>query len=386
MLEKTIYLITAALGFIIILLIGFRFNSKKQTNLYLVLFLFLSSFRFLSHGLANRSPFDLYQKQIDLIFIISAWPLVYLYFGKLNNSHAHLKGKELLHLATPFLIFLFYCLKDFFTPEASSYGMIIGSFIAITFNIGYVIATYKLLKQTIWKRSSEIIVINQQNILISKWTKFLYALFVVMLLRFFINLTLNGSDYWQVDQNNFLWAAAILWILLYIKILYSPEFLYGYDFLQNKIKDYKNNAIVFNHIWSTTGREIINIQDVALKEKMEGNIQNYIIDIEHLALNTNLFLTENFKIDNLANTLKLPKSHIKYFFKYHSQISFSDFKKIIRIQKSLALIEDGYLKENTLESLAAYTGFSSYSPFFKSFKSITGKSPQSYYSNQRPRV
>jgi len=151
---------------------------------------------------------------------------------------------------------------------------------------------------------------------------------------------------------------------------------------QNKIKEYKKNTIVFDRIWDFKGKEVINIQDVVLKENIETNIQNYIIDIENLALNTNLFLNDKFKINDLINKLNLPKSHVTYLFKYHATISFSDFKKIIRIQKSLTLIEEGFLKNNTLEALAAYTGFSSYSPFFKSFKSITGVSPQEYLKNK----
>jgi AraC-like DNA-binding protein len=41
-------------------------------------------------------------------------------------------------------------------------------------------------------------------------------------------------------------------------------------------------------------------------------------------------------------------------------------------------MEEDYLKSNTMESLANDVGFSSYSPFFKSFKTITGLSPQEY--------
>jgi AraC-like DNA-binding protein len=85
-------------------------------------------------------------------------------------------------------------------------------------------------------------------------------------------------------------------------------------------------------------------------------------------------------VADLANYLNIPKSHLIYVFKYHSNISFIDFKKIIRIQKSTLLISEGYLKVNTFESLAAEVGFSTYSAFFKSFKSIIGVSPQEYYS------
>jgi AraC-like DNA-binding protein len=305
-----------------------------------------------------------------------------LYFGKLNNIHNNLKRKELFHLVTPLLFIIIYCLKTFATKEANLIGIKIGFIVTVCLNIFYLVASYKLLKQNIWKRNSKIAIINKQNLIINKWTKILFGLFTLMLVRFLINLGLNKQDFWYINQNNYLWIGAIIWIVLYIKILYSPEFLYGYDMFQNKIKEYKKNTIVFDRIWDFKGKEVINIQDVVLKENIETNIQNYIIDIENLALNTNLFLNDKFKINDLINKLNLPKSHVTYLFKYHATISFSDFKKIIRIQKSLTLIEEGFLKNNTLEALAAYTGFSSYSPFFKSFKSITGVSPQEYLKNK----
>jgi AraC-like DNA-binding protein len=381
MLEKIIYLLTAFTGFITILLIGFRFNSNKHTNIYLLLFFFFSSFRFLAHGFLEVVPFLKFIKEIDAIFLITAWPLLYLYFGKLNNSHDHLKGKQLLHLVTPLLIIVLFCIKNLCSKEVDLVGSKLGFVTTVLYNIIYAFATYMLLKHTIWQRNSAILVINQQNIIITKWTKLLFGLFIIMLIRFFINLSMNQSEFWYTNQNNFLWVGAIIWIILYIKILYSPDFLYGYDVFQSKIKEYQKHAIVFDHIWITTSKQVINIQDTALKEKIGDAIQNYILEVEHIALNTNLFLTENFKLTDLAHKLNLPKSHLVYLFKYHASISFSDFKKVIRIQKSIALIDQGYLKNNTLESLATYTGFSSYSPFFNSFKSIAGMSPKRYADN-----
>ena len=90
-----------------------------------------------------------------------------------------------------------------------------------------------------------------------------------------------------------------------------------------------------------------------------------------------------FLIDKLAVEMKVPKSHLKYIFKYHSKISFSEFKKTIQIKNAIEFIDKGYLKTNTLDSLAIKTGFSSYSPFFKSFKSITNLSPQDYVKDQK---
>ena len=84
---------------------------------------------------------------------------------------------------------------------------------------------------------------------------------------------------------------------------------------------------------------------------------------------------------DLALVLNIPSSHLKFIFKYHSKLSFSDFKKISRIQNSIKLINNNYLVVNTLESLSRKVGFSSYNPFFSCFKDVVGKSPHEYISS-----
>ena len=379
MFEKIIYLLAALLGFITIILIGFRFKTNRNTNIYFLLFLFFSSIRFLAYGFIEFKVFSFYVKEIELCFLLTSWPLLYLYFRNLVNNSSQIKRKDLVHLVVPFILLLFFWFKYLFTYNTFIIGGKIGFIIAVLSSIVYFIFIYKLLKNNVWKRTSDILIINNHIKIIRHWTQLFFILFSLMLFRFLINLMLNPVNLWYRNQNHFLWVGALIWIVLYSIILYSPDFLYGYDVFQNKIKEYKKHKIIFDNIWTfETAKQVVNIQDTVLKEKITPNIESNIVEIEHLALNTNLFFSENFDISFLANNLKIPKSHILYIFKYHSKISFTDFKKIIRIQKTLLLIEEGYLKNNTMESLASQTGFASYSAFFKSFKSITGMSPQEY--------
>jgi len=382
MLEKTLYLIAALLGFITVLLIGFRYNSKKHANIYLILGFLLSSFRFLIHGLQEIIPIIQLKRQIDVVFFMFFVPLIYLYFRKLIHNSVRANRRDLFHLIIPLVLTIFNYTVNL--PEENA--VLIFNVLTVSIfilNIIYIIAAYKLLRDNIWKRSSEILIIDQQNIIIKKWTQLLFFMFSLMMIRFCVSVAffLNKSDLWYESKNNFAWIATIFWIILYVKTLISPEFLYGYDIFQKKINKYQKNAIVLDHIWIPKNKQVVNTQDIALKEKIEANIKNYIIDIEYVALNSDMFLIENYAIEDLSKRLNVPKSHVHYVFKYHAAVNFSEFKKIIRVQKALSMIDDGFLLNNTLESLATYTGFSSYSPFYKSFKLITGITPQDYFKN-----
>ncbi|MES2806561.1 MAG: AraC family transcriptional regulator [Bacteroidota bacterium] len=176
----------------------------------------------------------------------------------------------------------------------------------------------------------------------------------------------------------------MIWLTILFKILISPEILYGYNVLHQKINENKNNNLVLNDIWKMTPYiELNNSQHLILKEKIDQNIINYIKEIESISLKFELFRNANLTITDLANSLQIPKSHISYLFKYHSTISFSEYKKVIRIHDAIKHIELNYLKNNTLDSLSKKVGFTSYNPFFTSFKEIAGVSPLEYYKMNR---
>ena len=379
MLENLTYITSALLGFVTIFLVGNRYKSNRYTNLYLLSIFFISSTRFLSYSLPFNLVFINDQKPIDLLIIVCLAPLSYLYFKNLIGNTKIIKSEDFVHLIIPIIYFgINIYIKYFDIVIARKIGFVF----LVLFNSFYAVACYLILKKNIWKPNKEILLINQQNKIIKKWTKILFAMFLLILVRFVVNLFLNNPLYWYINKNNFSWLGALMWIIMYLKILSSPEFLYGNEVFESKIKEFKKHNIIFDNIWiHDASIQVINIQDSILKNKMATNIENYIIEIEHLSLNSSLFFSDTFSVVELSNKLNIPKSHVYYLFKYHSKISFSDFKKIIRIQRSILLIDGGYLKTSTFDSLASETGFSSYSSFFKSFKNIIGVAPQEYYLN-----
>lgn len=318
------------------------------------------------------------QNHVDLVLHLNTWPLMYLYFKKLIDGTEEFKKRNLLHFIAPALFSILIWLNNNFRlqPHKGISTFFIVCIIIIT--VLYIIASYKLLNNNVWKRQNDLLNINQKNKTFKQWTLILFTLFVLMFLRFLIIYILNIFEISFLNRNQFLWISALICMGLYLKMLQSPELIYGYHMFQKKINEYKENTIVFKNIWITKKPKISNIQDAILKEKMEINIVNYILSIEKIALNSEVFFTENFNSSKLAAELNIPKSHILYLFKYHSKIKLSEFIKIIRIQKTIQFIESGYLKTKKMEYLASDVGFTSYSSFFKSFISVTGVSPQEY--------
>jgi AraC-like DNA-binding protein len=115
-----------------------------------------------------------------------------------------------------------------------------------------------------------------------------------------------------------------------------------------------------------------------LSEKISSLIPSYIHNLENISLNTDFFRKPECTINELASELKIPISHLNYLFKYHCNHSFVDYRKIVRIHDAVNLVKQGYLKTNTIESLATLVGFITYSTFSISFKEITGNTAQEY--------
>jgi AraC-like DNA-binding protein len=166
---------------------------------------------------------------------------------------------------------------------------------------------------------------------------------------------------------------------LYFKIIVSPEILYGYSFLIATISENKKADKSALSFWSIkTTNTITNLQDNQLNTKIEKYVLEYMESIDQFSFNNQDFRQMGFSLADLSIKLNIPKSHITFIFKYHSKISFSEYKKIVRIHDSLGLIKEGFLATNTFDSLAKEVGFKSYNTFFVSFKDYTGDTPQEY--------
>lgn len=381
MLINIIYLFTALLG-IVVVLIALVHKSNGYVNLYLGLYFFLGSLRFLTYALTEMLAIE--KTQIaDYAITTFAWPLLYLYFKNLiNQKNKTVLKTDFLHLILPLSLFLLICFKSFINVDLVILLTKIGVPIVIVYTLTYCYSSYRFLRNNVWKKNNELPIVNKHYIALRKWSKFLFFLFALILIRFLANPIINQNFNFFNTSHNFLIFGALIWIVVYSKLLVSPEFLFGYEVFQDGRNTNEIDFSVNDNKWEKSiTKEITNKKDLLLKEIMVGKFVNYIESIEYLSSETGLFCLKGFKIEDLAIKMKVPKSHLLFIFKYYSEISFSDFKRAIRIKKAMRLIHDGYLTTNVIEALSQEIGFSTYSSFFKSFKSITGMSPQEFTKN-----
>jgi AraC-like DNA-binding protein len=256
-------------------------------------------------------------------------------------------------------------------------------FVAI-FILFYLILTFKLLSQKIWFRKN--LLLNTEHFdLIKNWTIYFFIINALCGLLLLVSLHKEFNNGISVSGKSMAIFMLLFWLFLFFKILISPEILYGLPILNRTLLKFndplpkKKEAVSItstNWVLATTSDK--SNQDKRLQENIRVNIESYIREVDTLSAEKLIFRNPKTSQSNIAEILGVPVSHVVYLFKYHSKISFSEYRMNSRIQDAVALIKDGFLNTETLESLAYKTGFSSYNPFFIAFKKITTFSPQEY--------
>ncbi|MEY4963246.1 MAG: hypothetical protein RLZZ323_565 [Bacteroidota bacterium] len=380
MIENLIVLFSGLVGFLTIFLILLRYKSNRITNVYLVITFLIVAVRMLSIAVfkIQKNSFieEILHDYNNLLIIIV--PCSYLYFENLIKDCKTIYFKNLIHLIIPtgFNIIDYLFDNQYLKIEHVNYYYYI--FFTL-YTLFYYILIYKILYKNVWNRKGEIEVVIKQNQLIKKWTIYLFSFLIIVGARVILIL------FWEINNDNYAyatsyqWIPSVFWLILFFKIIVSPEILYGYNYLNAKINEHKkmNNATIA--FWSKSPiSQINNVQDNQLNEKIKNTIFQYMQEVDQFSFHNQSYRDAKFSLSDLANKLNIPKSHLSFLFKYHSKISFPEYKKIVRIYDGLELINAGYLTTNTYESLAKEIGFTSYNTFFISFKDVTGVSPQEF--------
>jgi AraC-like DNA-binding protein len=373
-----LFIITGLIGLITIIAVLINFKSNRIMNFYIILLIFIISIRFFLSGfilsMTDLSYRYLYFIYSDLSIVVI--PICYLYFKNLFTDEKAFNSKELLHFIFPLSFFLLRIILNDRNSQMTQFSIVL--YIAFFAYVSlYNILSYRILKNKVWMGKDKVKIVLKQNKLIYNWTLFLFIAFLLISIRLLVTVFIEVYYNNPNKGNSYQWISSIIWLLISFKILISPEVLYGYNALYKKLNI--NTSFNLNNVWNLSSNiKKNNSQHKILKEKIDVKLLFYIKEIEKISLEYELFRNPKMTTADLANKLNIPKSHISYLFKYHSTVSFTEFKKMVRILDATKQIELDYLKMNTLDSLSKKVGFTSYNPFFTSFIEIAGVSPLEY--------
>ena len=380
MFKTLILFLSIILGIISLIIIYKRktVNTPTLITKYIIVLISIATFRSILHFIYSINPSFLpyhIRSTGDAIILVLVPPILYLYFEDLVVEKKY-SNKKLLHfIIQPFLIIL---MVISYTVNKENYTLILKLFYAAALLsiLFYFIIGFVLLYKNVWFRKSDIKIVQAQNKLIRNWTLFLYfSTLSVVLLRIIFRMIYFGSS----EYNHNVIALPILPIIICLKFILTPELQYGYNFLNQNIEK-AITKFVLPKLWNTEKpvQEITITRDLKLAEKLNGYTKKYIHQIENASFQSDIFRNTNLTIDDIAAHIKIPSSHINFIFKYHCNETFSDFKKIVRVHHAIKLLENNYLKTNTIESLSAEVGFITYNTFHVAFKNITGLTTQEY--------
>jgi AraC-like DNA-binding protein len=142
-----------------------------------------------------------------------------------------------------------------------------------------------------------------------------------------------------------------------------PKILYGN--VSYSIESGKDNII--DEIKSSLPKKIketVSIQDV------EVTIDNY--------LQGTPYIQKEFSLSQMSFDLKIPERFLSNYFNKELEITFSEWRKNLRIDHVCKMIEAGESKNLTIEAISANAGFASRSKFIDAFKERKGVTPSAF--------
>ncbi|MFM6995095.1 MAG: helix-turn-helix domain-containing protein [Sediminibacterium sp.] len=113
------------------------------------------------------------------------------------------------------------------------------------------------------------------------------------------------------------------------------------------------------------------------RQKETATIQ----DIEQIIrgyLENSPFIQKEFSLSQMSFDLKIPERFLSNYFNKELNITFSEWRKNLRIDHVCKLIELGEAKNLTIEAISTNAGFASRSKFIDAFKERKGVTPSAF--------
>lgn len=374
-------LFVGTLGLIIVILLLSN-KSNKMVNGYLAIVFLITSLRSISSVLDINKITLVENFNISALHSISLLviPCFFLYLESIIKEINSFNKSTLFHFIFPVFLFIYFM---FLNQPNNIYNILIINIFEVSvifFIFIYFIKILFIYFNYVYKEKKAV---NSKTLpkATKRWINFLLIFATLIILRILIVLTIEKLTNSNFSGHTISILQSLLILFIYMKILRSPNILYGFPKLLEQVSEYNEEKIKSKLIWKTSIGKITNLQDSVLKNNIAQKTNKYILSIDKFVENKKPFREPKYSLNELSNDLNIPSSHLSFIFKYYCEISFVEYKNYSKIYDSINLINNNFLDTKTLDSLAYKVGFNSYNSFFTYFKKQTNLSPKEYLIN-----
>jgi AraC-like DNA-binding protein len=114
------------------------------------------------------------------------------------------------------------------------------------------------------------------------------------------------------------------------------------------------------------------------KKNKETATVHDIENIIHAYLEKTPYIQKEFSLSQMSFDLKVPERFLSNYFNKELNITFSEWRKNLRIDHVCKMIEKGESKNLTIEAISSNAGFASRSKFIDAFKERKGVTPSTF--------
>lgn len=180
-----------------------------------------------------------------------------------------------------------------------------------------------------------------------------------------INFDFQSDAYTQIftsKQHYFAVAGGGFFLQNFFLFLF-PKILYG----NVSFNPQNGNSTIFNEFKSAIPKKRKHLE---INADIEEELQSYVLTFP--------FTKKDFTLAQMSFDLKISERALSLYFNTVMGITFSQWRKKIRIDYAIELMNAGESKKITIEAISSKAGFASRSKFIDAFKEQVGITPSAY--------
>lgn len=200
--------------------------------------------------------------------------------------------------------------------------------------------------------------------------------FLVLVFRFFMDKSLGSASF---IQDPLLMLSALGIVSIPILVQMYPQILYGIPSWQ-PAGTLPEGAALSTQKTMESNPDTSETDDlpISVSTETEAHFEELADRIRRCMDDDQPWLDPDFSLELLAKQLDVPRHHLYYCFNKILQTRFTQLRSACRIRHAQKLIDEGAMRDKTLEAIGLECGFSSRGTFMTTFREITGMTPREY--------